>query len=128
DSQGLTAYSNIMAQGGSQVDVEESILGSPEYIQRHGGANAQLIAAFYGAIFNRTPDAGASAWISQLAEGKSAKDVAMALLHSDEARQDDVRSFYLLYLHRNPDNAGMAAFTRLPGSGVSKEQVITGFL
>ncbi|MGZ5199112.1 MAG: S8 family serine peptidase [Telluria sp.] len=77
----------------------------------------------YQAAFNRTPDkAGLGYWIAQMDHGMSLLDVAKGFVQSAEFKglygtdpgdADIVNRFYSNVLHRAPDSAGAAFWTKL---------------
>jgi virginiamycin B lyase len=128
DPGGLTGFSNFMALGGTQAQVEARILGSREYFQRNGGTNSQLVDALYRDVLERAVDPGAAGWVNLLNNGGSASDVALRVLSSDEGLRLEVQSLYQLYLHRSPDDGGLAAFTQFLKRGGTEEQAIESLL
>ncbi len=126
DSSGLTTFLNFLNNGGTVEQMDADIAGSQEYFQvRGGGTNDGFLNAFYADVLNRAVDAsGRAAWDQAFAMGETTMQVALAILGSNEYRQDLVQSIYLQFLDRNADSGGLAAFVNLLNSGARDEAVI----
>src|SRR5207245_4564973 len=86
DPLGLSTWVGFLADGGTMVQLEAMILGSPEYFNVHGGGtNAGFINAIYHDALGRSPDPGGALFYSELlANGSSPVAVAQAVLNSSE--------------------------------------------
>jgi hypothetical protein len=74
---------------------------------------------------NRTPEAaGAAAWQRRLDGGASAAAVALAILHSTEARGRMVQGLYHEFLGRDAEPTGQAHFVELLRRGRSDDEVL----
>lgn len=83
DLQGFDAYANLLAHGGSRVDVADAILGSSEATYK---ANSDFVTSLYTQALGRTADLdGKASWINALEHGVSQADVAIGIVGSQEA-------------------------------------------
>lgn len=79
-----------------------SILGSDEYLRRHGGTRAGFVDALYPDVFGRSADASGKAhWVATLEAGRSRSSAAGAFLYAAEGRRAIVRDAYRAYLGRS---------------------------
>jgi hypothetical protein len=82
------------------------------------------VMQLYQDLLGRAADsASLESWSGQLDTGTSRTQVALAIAHSQEYRQDEVQALYAHYLYRNADPAGLAAFTQVLANGGTLEQV-----
>jgi uncharacterized protein GlcG (DUF336 family) len=129
DATGVAAFAASVAAGLPVESFEASLLGSPEYFQRHGGTNDGFISALYADLLGRPADAGARAALDQLlAGGVPRAAIAGGILASDEYRRDLVNGFYHDFLGRPADPAGLAAFTGYLSRGVRDEVVVASLI
>ncbi|HET6883064.1 MAG TPA: DUF4214 domain-containing protein, partial [Pirellulales bacterium] len=99
------------------------------YYQLHGGTPSGFGSALYHDLFGRAIDSGAQAAINaELAAGASRMTIAAQTMSSTEYRQDLVGSFYLRYLNRPADAAGLNYNVGRLAEGASEEAVLAGFL
>ncbi len=126
DQTGLTGFVNLLGAGGTVEQVQAALAGSHEYfVSRGGGTNDGFLNAIYGDFLNRAPDdAGRAAWDRALATGTTTGQVAAAILNTTEYRQNLVAGFYLQYLERNADQAGLNALVNMLSAGAHDEQVL----
>jgi hypothetical protein len=126
DSGGLRAWGAFLSQGGTMVQVEAGILGSPEYYSRRGNSTVNgFLTAVYADVLNRGVDpTGQRAWSGALAAGVSRTTVALDILDSREAEQDLVSAWYQEFLRRPADSGGLNAFTDALQRGATDEQVL----
>jgi hypothetical protein len=113
----VTAFTTMLAQGGTSDQIKAFILSSDEYFQtRGGGTNTGFLQAVYNDVLGRAPDpTGLQAFGTALANGVSRAQVVQVIVSSDEAIQDEVRQMYNQLLQRNPDPTGLAAFSTALG-------------
>ncbi len=100
--------------GTTDEQVIAGFVGSDEYFNRQskgGGNNTQFVTSAFQDIFGRAPDAGGlTFYVGQLNSGAAKRtDVAMALLTSDEARNNLIDQDFRTYLNR-PSGPGDRAF------------------
>jgi uncharacterized delta-60 repeat protein len=126
DAMGLGAFTAQLAAGATQEQVAAEIVGSPEYFQnRGGGTNAGFLAALYQDALNRPIDATGLAGFSQaMSNGMTPGQVAAAIFSSTEYLQDLVGSYYLRFLRRPADTAGLNFFVSLLQPTHSSQQPI----
>ena len=130
DPLGLATWVGFLADGGTMVQLEAMILGSPEYFNVHGGGtNAGFINAIYRDVLGRVPDPGGAMFYSQfLANGGSPFDVAQAILNSSEDELIRLKGYYQQFLRRDIDPAGQADWVNAIAQGVPDEAVIAGIM
>ncbi len=129
DVSGLNTFTSFLGNGGTAEQVEVAIIGSKEYFQLHGSANASFLSAVYEDVFTRSLDAsGAQSWGSQLAGGTTRDTVARAILGSLESDRDEVQSLYNEFLHRSADPTGLNSFSTAVQHGVTSEVVIASIV
>lgn len=87
------------------------------------------IAELYVTQLGRLPDAGGLAsWSALLAGGGSWESVAHAVIDSPEGRERYVRELYTYLLHREPDEGGKKHWLNQLGVGMTRVEVLKGFL
>src|SRR5262249_8894274 len=125
DPQGLAAWVQVLAAGGTLEQVQAGIAGSAEFLQNSGNTNDGFLNALYQPALGRAPDASGRAFFDQaLASGTTPAQVAAAVLTSPEHAQDLVTADYLQFLHRPPDPAGLAGFVTALLQGARDEEII----
>ncbi|HVX61287.1 MAG TPA: beta-1,3-glucanase family protein [Pirellulales bacterium] len=109
DPQGLTAYLQLFAGGWTASQIKCLFYGSNEYFQNSGSNNTGFTTALYQDELHRAPDSQAeAAMIQALAAGQSRTYIASLVVGSPEAEMDRVNKYYLDYLLRPADAAGLA--------------------
>ena len=126
DPAGLNASANFLAAGNTVEQLDAILISSPEYFQAQGGGtNAGFAAALYRDALGRQIQPSESQTIVQfLAHGGTRAQVANIVLNSNEYRTDLVQSFYMHYLDRAADAAGLQGFVNGLGNGLTDETVI----
>jgi hypothetical protein len=108
--------------------VIKGILTSAEYTASHTTDQA-FLSDLYSNLMGRAADAGgASYWEQQLAAGVSRVAVVDGFLHSREADQLAVDSYYAAFLHRSGDPLQEVWVSQLIGGTLTFGRVATGFL
>jgi hypothetical protein len=124
--------------GDSLTGVERLLFDDVALALDVGGAGAGGQAyRLYQAAFNRAPDkAGIGYWIAQMDKGASIYEVAQSFIYSDEyqhlygATSSDFAFISQLYqnvLHRTGDQPGIAYWSGVLASGVSRPAVLASF-
>lgn len=109
DSAGLTAYLQLFAGGWTASQIKCLFYGSNEYFQNAGSNNTGFTTALYQDELHRAADSQAeAAMIQALAAGQSRTYIASLVVGSPEAEMDRVNKYYLDYLLRPADAAGLA--------------------
>jgi uncharacterized delta-60 repeat protein len=129
DAGGLATYTAFLAAGGTDEQVAAALAGSQEYFQnRAGGNNNGFVSALYQDILNRSVDpSGLAGNLQLLANGTSRTQIAFNLLTSTEYLTNLVSGFYLKYLRRPADSAGLSAFvTALQAAQGTVQTLIPG--
>jgi|GEM_PF-4876081 len=130
DSAGLAGWVTQMQHGLTDEHLEASLIGSSEYIQKHGGAGAGWVTGLYQDLLGRTPSqAEVNQWVQALANGVSEMAVAYGFAASAEREGIRVTADYQQYLGRSPSAAELAGWVRAFESGtVTNEGVAGGFV
>src|SRR5205807_4379797 len=125
DSGGLAGFVNFLSSGGTVEQVQVMIASSGEYFaNRSGGTNAGFVDALYQDALGRAADPGGRAsFLAALANGASRQAVADAIFHSDEYRQDLIKSDYQRFLHRAADSGGLNGWLTALRNGMRDEDV-----
>jgi hypothetical protein len=125
----LASWVNFLSQGSTLAQVKVQILSSQEYLAGHGkGTSSDFVTALYADVLGRAPDAGASGWESQLANGVSRATVAWMFVFSVESDTDRIESAYQLYLHRPADPGGLAGFVGALEGGIPEATIVAEIL
>jgi hypothetical protein len=97
-----------LIHGGSEANVIESILTSPEYTAAHS-SNLAFVSELYFQLLGRQADKGGAAfWEKAFNSGISRSEVVERFLDSQESADLAIASFYAAFLHRAGDQAGKA--------------------
>ncbi len=148
DDEGLSYWLSLLSQAKdnrqARADVLDGFLYSDEFrllAKRYSIlANATpvelFVGRFYKQILERTPDEeGLAYWSSRLELGEvSAKEVAFGFVFSDEFIEKylDNATFltrlYSAFFAREPDQEGLRYWEDALDKGVSKQEVLNGFL
>jgi hypothetical protein len=129
DPSGLNTFVAFLGAGITVEEVSTILMGSPEYLQAHGGTNQGFIAALYADTLNRSPDPGGLAsYLQALSQGASRQQIAAAIFESTEYLQDLVGNFYQVYLKRAADNAGLNSFVQALRVGATDQEIIAAML
>jgi hypothetical protein len=118
-----------MQHGLTDEQLEAGFIGSPEYIQNHGGSGAGWVTGMYQDLLGRTPSqAEVNAWVKALASGMSAVQVAHCFAASAEREGQRVQSDYQTFLGRAASPTEVAAWVSAFENGYTNEDVIAGFV
>jgi uncharacterized delta-60 repeat protein len=128
DAGGLATYTAFLAAGGTDEQVAAALAGSQEYFQnRGGGSNNGFLTALYQDVLNRAIDpSGLASNLQLLANGTSRTQVAANLLRSTEYLNNLVQGFYVKYLRRAADPAGLSAFVTALQTQPGSQQPLIG--
>jgi hypothetical protein len=126
DEGGLADWIAAMENGMSQTDASAGFLGSNEYfVNVAGGDRRRLVEMFYADVLGRTPSTGElDDWLAVLGpldDAEERRTLAYDFLRSDEARGRAVDAAYRLYLEREPDPDGRAAYLAAMQNGLVEE-------
>jgi hypothetical protein len=106
DAPGRAGYVAQLNAGVSEEVVALLFLISPEYNALHPDAGSFVDAAFLD-VLGRAPSAEERARDVGLA-GQTRAGYAQSVIHSPESLRRAVTSYYYVFLHRAPDDAGLA--------------------
>jgi hypothetical protein len=129
---GLAWHVQNLAHGASRAETIKNFITSDEaaknFEAEHPGGlwvpdpHARLVGMAYDAVFDRAPDAGGlKYWAEKLAAGTDVRQLVEAIATSTEfqnrhAAESDaayVKSIYFSALERNPDEGGLAYWTKM---------------
>jgi len=132
DDAAASAWTNLLANGGSLADVAAGIAVSAE-AQAQDASNGTFVQSLYEAALGREADqAGLDNWVSQLFNGASRADIAKAIVGSAEAgskaNSDFIDSLYQSALDRTADDAGKAHWAAELAAGASQADVALGIV
>jgi hypothetical protein len=116
---------------GSVTDerLEAGFIGSPEYIQNHGGPGRGWVIGMYKDLLGRTPaEAEINIWLTTLGNGVTTAAVAYGFAASAEREGIRVRGDYSTYLGRTASDAEVNLWVNLFLTGVTNEDVVGGFV
>ncbi|MFC7557227.1 DUF4214 domain-containing protein [Pseudoroseomonas wenyumeiae] len=148
EAHGQGFWSTQLEAGASLSSVADGILGSNEFIARHGSPadNAGFVAMLYNDLLGRAPDAaGAASWEALLNSGVSRGTVLAGFSESLENRTltaevtaqgfwrldagaAEVARLYDTLLGRVPDATGLTTFTAVLQAGGTVVEVARGML
>ena len=144
DSEGFNLWISKLASGVSRDSVLDGFLGSQEFknLADEYGIKVvltpveQFVTRFYEQCLLRSPDAsGFSSWSTQLDNGtKSGADIARGFIFSEEFvnrglnNADYLNVLYRAFFAREADAGGFNSWLNKLNSGVSREDVLNGFL
>jgi hypothetical protein len=132
DEAGVDNWLNVLAAGGSRLDVVSGIATSQEAITLDQ-SNAQFIDGLYDSVLGRdVEEGGLNNWVSALINGTSRAEVAQDILNSGEAlskaNSDFIDSLYSNSLGREADAAGKANWVEYIAQGNSLADVAVGIV
>jgi hypothetical protein len=130
DPQGLQGWVIAMSHGLTDERLEAGFIGSPEYINNHGGQGAGWIRGMYMDLLGRSPaQSEVDGWLAALAAGESESDIAYGFAASDEREGIRVQADYNKYLGRTASATEVAGWVLAFHSGAyMNEDVVAGFV
>jgi len=130
DPQGLSGWVGAMQNALTDERLEAAFIGSPEYIQEHGGLGAPWITAMYQNLLNRTPSqTEVNTWVTALNNGLTPGDIAFFFAASPEREGIRVRADYQTYLGRTASDSEVNGWVQAFANNlVTNEDVVAGFV
>jgi hypothetical protein len=130
DAAGLQSWTSAMHNAGlSDEQLEASFIGSPEYIQKHGGTYEGWVRGLYHDLLGRAPsDLEVFNWVAALNHGLSANTVAYQFASSFEREQIVVAQEYQTCLHRHASATEAANWATYFELGHDNETVLAGLV
>jgi len=130
DPQEVNYWTQQMAAGMTQDQVAASLVGSQEFLMRHGASYDHFIEGAYETVLHRSADpAGFAYWKQQLmvmtGHQTTIQDVAIRIVASDEAHQQQVDTLFSEILHRSPDDGGRAFWSSFLDNGGSQALMVS---
>lgn len=126
DGAGAEHWLGVLQQGGTFEQVAEGVINSAEFAALHGNTNAGYVRGLYQQVLGRSPGAAElDGWVRALDAGVSRRDVITGFLASVEYREALIRNDYAVYLGREADPAGLAAWLE---SGLSDRSLLAAIL
>jgi len=129
DAAGLQSWVAAMASGLTDEQVEAGFIGSPEYVQNHGGQGEGWVRGMYRDLLGRDPAASeVGYWLAALGAGASDQSVAYGFAASAEREGQRVTQDYENFLGRDPDAWGISNWVNQFRGGLRNESVVAGFV
>ena len=142
DQGGLGYWIDQMDGGMRLSQVATGFINSAEFKTLYGNnpSNSELVTLLYDNVLHRAPDAGGYAyWMERLAGGMAREDVLIGFSESTENKvalmafsmDGNMGKDYRLYqaaFDRKPDVSGLDYWYQKMNSGMSLEQVASGFI
>jgi hypothetical protein len=125
DAGGLAAFTAQLAQGSTMEQIEAAFIGSAEYYKASGSTTNGFLAAAYGDLLGRQPDAGGLTFFgNQLAMAVSRATVATELVSGSEGAQKTVDRLFEQLLHRAADAGAKTYFGTQLQDDMRDEQLV----
>jgi hypothetical protein len=119
DGASTNAAAGLLQSGWSPQQLDALLVGSPEYVNGHGGPGAAWVRSLYEKFLGREPEAGAVETVqTAMANGMTAGQVALAITTSAERDSQLVRQLYAGFLQRAPEPAAVVNCTNLLVAGL----------
>lgn len=136
DAQGLNDWTNFLISGGTVEGMKARFLGSPEYFQlQAGGTNLGFLVSLYRDVLGREIDAtGFSTFLPMLQMAAPVdqidvrSQIALQVLSSFEGYRALVQGYYVQYLKRPGEDAGVNGWANALVGGMRDEEVIAAFV
>jgi hypothetical protein len=124
DAGGLNLFVAQLQNGVSQAVIDAEFVSSNEYIANHGNTANGFVQGLYDDLLGRTPSTlETNFWISELAAGATAGQVALGFTTSSEREAIIVNNDFFTLLGRAPDAAGFNFFVNALQSGATRADV-----
>jgi hypothetical protein len=129
DAAGLANWVTAMQNGLTDEQLEAGFIGSPEYIQDHGGTHAAWVVGLYRDLLGRDPDPqGLQDWLAALQRGVSPAQIAYGFAASAEREAQRITADYQKFLGRNPEPGSIPGWVDAFLHGASNEDIVAGFV
>ncbi len=126
---GLTYWTNLMAHGLTDEQLEAEFIGSAEYIKDHGGTGAGWVTGMYEDLLGRAPDAnGLAFWTGQFNAGISPASIALGFAASSEREGNLIAADYEIYLGRAVDPATENYWVQQFLNGEQNEDIVAALV
>jgi hypothetical protein len=125
----INGWVGVLQSGLSDERLEAGFIGSPEYINDHGGQGAGWVTGMYQDLLGRTPaPSEVAGWVNALNNGMAPTAVAYGFAASFERESQRVAADYRTYLGREAAWSEILGWVEYFENGGSNENVIAGFV
>ena len=129
EQNGLNFWTGRLASGLTDQGLEAQFIGSPEYIQNHGGTGAGWVTGMYEDLLGRAPDPnGLAFWVGQVQAGISPVSIALGFAASPEREGNILGADYEIYLGRAIDPASESFYLQQFANGVQNEDIVAALV
>ncbi len=129
DPVGLTFWGLQLERGLAPEVVDAAFVSSPEYLVKHGANPTGFLVGLYTDLLGRFPSTlELNFWLTQLARGATASQVALAFTTSAEREALVITQDYVAFLRRVPEPAGLAFWLNQIQLGANQEGVAVGIV
>lgn len=129
DGSSSSYWSSYIQSGHTWEQLEEAILGSPEYYARQGGTPVGLVYDVYWDVLGRFPsDSTAQYWVAKLNSGLSRQSFATAVVASPEGLSRRAAAWYQQFLRRPATSAELNNNVVALQQGTTDQQLIANIV
>ncbi len=121
DASGRTSWVTFLQNGGTEEQLENAFLSSPEYL---GHINTDFVQSLYINILGRTGAANELAGWNNLIEQLGLGGIANGFIASTENRSLTLDTYFQTFLHRAPTTAELNTFVNSPVDLLSLEGMV----
>ena len=121
DSNGRTSWDNFLQHGGTEEQLENLFLTSPEYV---GHINTDFVQSLYINILGRTGTVSEVAGWNNLIQQLGLAGIAKGFTSSKENRTISLNTDFQVFLHRSPTAAETSSFVGSSADLLSLEAAI----
>jgi Domain of unknown function (DUF4214) len=121
DTSGRTGWVNFLQQGGTEEQLENAFLTSPEYL---GHINTDFVQSLYINILGRTGAANELAGWNNLIQQIGLAGIANGFTASTENRSITLNTYFQTFLHRAPTSTELNALVSSPADLLSLESAV----
>ena len=129
EQNGLSFWTGQLASGLTDEGLEADFIGSPEYIQAHGGSGAGWVTGMYEDLLGRAPDPnGLAFWTGQVQAGISPVSIALGFAASPEREGNILGADFEIYLGRAIDPGSKNFYLQQFADGVRNEDIVAALV
>jgi hypothetical protein len=124
----LQRYTSMLATGKTVEFVSALILGSPEYVAKHGGPGKRLVRALFQQVEGKAPSRSDLALFSRLlAGGRSPTNLAVRIIQTVDGMAHTATLAFEKYLGRVPSTNDIAPLVMLLQTGLTDQPTLFSF-